>query len=238
MAQVPTITGRSGASIDYTPASAVTGGDVVVIGSIVGVAPSDIAANELGSLNVEGLQFVPKTTAAWTVGLPVHWNATGDPDSGTAGTGAANQLGNGVYMGIAALAAGSGDDRGWVMLNVNNPLGSNASVTATTGGGTTGLIPAAAQFVTVTSDDANKQISLPAGYVGKVLRILVGTTGCELISAVAADKVNEVTVGATNELALTAEALYTCVYTKAGFWIVTGLTKLGAAQAALVPDAL
>ncbi len=46
-----------------------------------------------------------------------------------------------------------------------------------------------------------------------------------------------VKVGATNELALTAEALYTCVYTKSGFWIVTGLTKLGAAQAALVPDA-
>ncbi len=44
----------------------------------------------------------------------------------------------------------------------------------------------------------------------------------------------------TAELALTAEALYTCVYTKSGFWIVTGLTKLGAAQAckelSLVPD--
>jgi hypothetical protein len=78
---------------------------------------------------------------------------------------------------------------------------------------------------------------LPAGFIGQVLRILVGTTACELISAVAADKVNDVVVGATNELALTAEALYTCVYTQSGNWIVTGLTKLGAAQAALVPDA-
>jgi hypothetical protein len=111
------------------------------------------------------------------------------------------------------------------------------TVTATTGGATTGLIPAGASYVTVTSDNADKQISLPAGFVGQVLRILIGTTACELISAVAVDKVNEVTVGATNELALTAEALYTCVYTKSGFWIVTGLTKLGAAQAALVPDA-
>jgi hypothetical protein len=118
------------------------------------------------------------------------------------------------------------------------PSNNNAAVTATVGGATTGLISASATFATITSDDATKQISLPAGYVGKVLRILVGATGCELISAVAADKVNEVTVGATNELALTAEALYTCVYTKSGFWIVNGQTKLGAAQAALVPDAL
>ena len=104
--------------------------------------------------------------------------------------------------------------------------------------GTTGLIPAGASFVTVTSDDANKSISLPAGVVGQKIDILIGGTGCELISAVAADKVNEVTVGATNELALTAEALYTCKYTKSGFWIVTGETKLGARIAALVPDAL
>ena len=238
MAQVPTINGPEGNAIDYTPSVAVTGGDVVVQAGVVGVATTDIAASDLGSLSVTGLKFVPKTTAAWTVGLPVHWNASGDPDSGTAGTGAANQLGNGVYMGLAALAAASGDDRGYVLLNAAGASGANSSVTATTGGATTGLIPASATFATVTSDDANKQISLPAGYVGKVLRILVGTTACELISAVAADKVNEVTVGATNELALTAEALYTCVYTKSGFWIVNGQTKLGAAQAALVPDAL
>lgn len=119
-------------------------------------------------------------------------------------------------------------------------LGSNGveSITATTGGGTTGLIPANASFVVVTSDNADKQISLPAGTVGDVIHILVGTTGCELISAVAADKVNEVTVGATNELALVAESFYTCRYTKSGFWIVTGVTKLGAAEAALVPDSL
>ena len=238
MAQVPAQTYSDEDAIDYTPSAAVTGGDVVVLNGIVGVAVTDIAANELGSLAIEGIFQVPKTTAAWVRGLAVHWNATGDPDSGTAGTGAANQLGNGVYMGVAAETEGSGDDRGAVILGAALPGSNNAAVTATTGGGTTGLIPASATFATVTSDSADKQISLPAGYVGKVLRILVGTTGCELISAVAADKVNEVTVGATNELALTAEALYTCVYTKAGFWIVTGQTKLGAAQAALVPDAL
>lgn len=238
--QVPTINGPEGNSIDYTPSAAVYGGDVVVLSGIVGVATTDIAANAKGSLSVSGLKYVPKTTAAWSVGLPVHWNSTGDPDSGTAGTGAANQLGVGTYMGMAAAAAASGDDRGYVLLGKasSDATSSSVSVTATTGGGTTGLIPANAGFVTVTSDDANKQISLPAGTVGDEIKILVGTTGCELISAVAADKVNEVVVGATNELALTAEALYRCQYTKSGYWIVTGTTKLGAAQAALVPDAL
>lgn len=239
--QVPTINGPDGASIDYTPSAAVYGGDVVVQSGIVGVATTDISANAKGSLSVSGLKYVPKTTAAWSVGLPVHWNSTGDPDSGTAGTGAANQLGVGTFMGMAALAAASGDDRGYVLLGKasSDSTGSSVSVTPTVGGGTTGLIPANAGFVTVINGaDANSQISLPAGTVGDEIRILIGTTGCELISAVAADKVNEVTVGATNELALTAEALYRCQYTKSGFWIVTGLTKLGAAQAALVPDAL
>lgn len=242
MAQVPTINGPAGDSIDYTPGAAVTGGDVVVLSGIVGVATTDIAANAKGSLSVSGLKYVPKTTAAWSVGLAVHWNATGDPDSGTAGTGAANQLGTGTFMGIAALAAASGDDRGYVLLNergATGVVGAASSVTPTVGGGTTGLIPAGSRFVTVINGaDANSQISLPIGAIGDEIRILVGTTGCELISAVAADKVNEVTVGATNELALTAEALYHCQYTKSGFWIVIGRTKLGADQAALVPDIL
>lgn len=237
MAQTPASHHKGNDYIDYTPGSALTAGAVVVVSGCVGIVDNDIAASTLGALSVRGVKRMPKTTAAWVVGLPVFWDATGSPDSGDASSGASNQLGVGVYAGRAVLAAASGDDFGYVDLNV--PTGdSNAAVTATADGLTTGLIPASATYVTVTSAGANNQISLPAGYVGKVLRILIGTTGCEMISAVAADKVNEVVVGATNELALTAEALYTCVYTKSGFWIVSGQTKLGADQAALVPDAL
>lgn len=236
MAQSPAYLVTDDGGLQYTSAAAVTGGDVIVQAGIVGISPVNADANKPVGLSLEGIYDVPKTTAAWVIGQPVFWDATGNPDSGDAGSGAANQIGTGVYMGIATAAADSGANTGRVLLNAPYPA-RPVTVTATTGGGTTGLIPAGASYVTVTSDNADKQISLPAGYVGQVLRILVGTTACELISAVAADKVNEVTVGATNELALTAEALYTCVYTKSGFWIVTGLTKLGAAQAALVPDA-
>ena len=65
MAQVPAQTYSDECAIDYTPAAAVTGGDVVVLNGIVGVAVTDIAANELGSLAIEGIFQVPKTTAAW-----------------------------------------------------------------------------------------------------------------------------------------------------------------------------
>jgi predicted RecA/RadA family phage recombinase len=236
MAQSPAYLVTDDGGLQYTSAAAVTGGDVIVQAGIVGISPVNADANKPVGLSLEGIYDVPKTTAAWVIGQPVFWDSAGTPDSGDAGSGAANQIGTGVYMGIATAAADSGANTGRVLLNAPYPL-RPVAVTATTGGGTTGLIPAGASYVTVTSDNADKQISLPAGYVGQVLRILLGATACELISAVAADKINEVTVGATNELALTAEALYTCVYTKSGFWIVTGLTKLGAAQSALVPDA-
>lgn len=127
------------------------------------------------------------------------------------------------------------DSSTWVMRGEDL---ANVSVTATTGGGTTGLIPAGTKFCTVTSDSADKQISLPAATIGDRIRILVGATGCELISAVAAHKVNDVTVGATNEAALTAENLYDCQYVAVNTWVVIGYTKLGAVQAALVPDSL
>jgi len=238
MPQTPAQTYSDCEAVDYTPSVATLAGTVVQQAGFIGITVADIAANDKGSLATRGLFKVPKITGAIVTGLPVFWNATGSPVTGDASSGAANQAGTGVYMGIATESALSGDSYAVVDLNASSASDVNSAVTATADGLTTALIPASATFVTVTSANANHQISLPAGYVGKVLRILVGTTACEMISSVAADKVNEVTVGATNELALTAEALYTCVYTKAGFWIVNGQTKLGAAQAALVPDAL
>lgn len=115
--------------------------------------------------------------------------------------------------------------------------GSDA-VTATTGGGTTGLIPQGTHLAIVTSDSADKQISLPAATIGDEIWIQMPATGCELISAVAGHKVNNVVVGATNEAALVGTSTYVCKYVAANTWIVRGFTNLGADAAALVPDAL
>jgi predicted RecA/RadA family phage recombinase len=55
-----------GKVLDYTPATGVAAGEAVVIGSIVGVASSPIAANALGSVNIEGVFSIPKPTGAGT----------------------------------------------------------------------------------------------------------------------------------------------------------------------------
>lgn len=100
----------TGACIDYTPSgSSVTAGDVVVVGNVVGVATSDIADGELGSLAMEGVFEVPKSTAAIAVGVLVYWGPTGDPVGGTAGSGAATSTAGSLkQMGYAIEAAGSG----------------------------------------------------------------------------------------------------------------------------------
>lgn len=98
-------------TLDYTPGSAVTAGDIVVIGGLALFAPRDIAASALGALNTEAAIKVPKKTGAIVQGDPIFWDPTGDPVSGTAGTGAATNDSTGlVYpMGFAAAAQVSGD---------------------------------------------------------------------------------------------------------------------------------
>jgi hypothetical protein len=112
------------------------------------------------------------------------------------------------------------------------------TVIATADGLTTGLIDATADFVSITSDTATKQVSLPAAVTGKKLTLLCPAVGCELISVVAADKVNNVVVGATNEAALVAGTTYSLTYDGVDNWIMTGLTALGAVETPVVPDAL
>lgn len=70
---------QEGRQIDYTPGSAVTAGQVVVQGGLVGVANSDIPANTPGSLSIEGVWKLPKGTGAGKdilVGEKVYWNTT------------------------------------------------------------------------------------------------------------------------------------------------------------------
>jgi len=79
-------------TIDYTPGSAVTAGDVVVQTDLIGVAPSDIAASALGSLQIVGpggVWIFPKssgTGTALTVGTVVYWNAGSSVATSTAST--------------------------------------------------------------------------------------------------------------------------------------------------------
>ena len=49
---------QDGKAIDYRPSEAVAAGDVVVQGTLIGIARLDIAANTLGSLVVVGVYLI------------------------------------------------------------------------------------------------------------------------------------------------------------------------------------
>jgi len=176
MAQTPAKTYSEAGAIDYTPSGAVTGGDVVVLNGIVGVAVDDIAASAKGSLATSGLFKLPKTTAAWVRGLPVHWDPTGTPDSGDASSGAANQLGVGTYAGICSETAASGDNFGVVDLNAQTNL---LAVTAVTAAGS--VIGDAAQLSqglnVVTGADGTKGVILPTAVPGMQVIVKGVTAG-------------------------------------------------------------
>lgn len=216
MPQVPAKTYSDECAIDYTPSSAVTGGDVIVLNGIVGVAITDIAANDQGSLAVEGLFKLPKTTAAWVRGLPVHWNPTGDPDSGTAGTGAANQLGVGTYAGECVETAASGDDYGVVMLNAFTNLMAVSSVTAA--GSVIGDAAQLCQGINVvTGADGTKGVILPTAVPGMTVIVKGVTAGVLKVWPKTGGTINALSASAA--LSMTTGAMpLTFVATSATQW--------------------
>ena len=91
---------HEGRAVDYTPSSAVTAGDVIVQGELVGVAKKDIAANVLGALSIEGVFDFAKSTAstsAITAGAKLYWDAENEVATTT--------VGSNKYIGKAVAAA-------------------------------------------------------------------------------------------------------------------------------------
>lgn len=102
---------QGGGSIDYTPVSAVLAGQVVVQGSMIGVAKTPIAAGALGSLAVKGVFDVVKANEQQALGAALYWDADGNPYGGTAGTGCATTTAGGnTFIGFAQAAAGATDE--------------------------------------------------------------------------------------------------------------------------------
>jgi predicted RecA/RadA family phage recombinase len=80
---------QKGDILDHTPASAVAAGGVVVLGSLIGVAPRPIAANALGSVAVEGVFALPCATGATGAqGSAINWYAVSGVADATTGAAA------------------------------------------------------------------------------------------------------------------------------------------------------
>ena len=97
---------QQGNSIDHTPAGAITAGDVVVQGDLIGIAQIDCAADQLGALAVTGVFDIDKATgvgAGIAVGTKVYW------DAGNAIATADDNAGANKYLG-KTIATASDDD--------------------------------------------------------------------------------------------------------------------------------
>ena len=95
-------------TLDYTPDSAVYGGDVVVINENVCIARADIAAGELGALARRGGRWVGPTKSGEAIpaGAKLYYDENGNPLGGTAGTGAFTQWSSGNDLaGVVTKAA-------------------------------------------------------------------------------------------------------------------------------------
>ncbi len=93
------------------PSGGVSSGDLVTIGSILGVALADAAAGASVSIRVTGVWKLPKASGqAWSEGVTLYWDATAKNATTSSGGGANAKLG------VAAEAAASADTTGTVRL--------------------------------------------------------------------------------------------------------------------------
>lgn len=92
---------QKGEVLDYTATDKVANGEVVSLGTRIGVAGEDIAAGETGHLHVVGVFEMTKATGAITMGAAVYYDTTEKNITATAS-------GN-VPAGYAAAPAASAD---------------------------------------------------------------------------------------------------------------------------------
>lgn len=101
---------QEGKTLNYTAGADITSGQFVLIGTIGGVAKTDIANGKTGAVHVCGVFSIPKASGAVTQGAKLYWDAS---ESEVTTTATDNTL-----IGVAAAAAASGDSNAQVLLNV------------------------------------------------------------------------------------------------------------------------
>ena len=93
---------QKGEVLDYTASAAVNNGEVVSLGTRIGVAGEDIAAGETGHLHVVGVFEMEKAAGAVTMGAALYSDATAKNITTTATSN--------TPAGYAAAPAASGDE--------------------------------------------------------------------------------------------------------------------------------
>lgn len=177
-----------GTVVDHTPDAAVTAGTVVVVNDLVGVPANDIEASRLGALAMFGTYSVVKANGTIDEGNPVYWDADGDPQGGTAGTGCLTTTATGnKFFGLCVRDAALNDQRVLVLkvpsaVTVENSLG---SLRADPGNG--GALPVvySGSIQIVTAGAETRTLAAPT-FVGQMLAISMKTDGGDCVIAAAA----------------------------------------------------
>jgi predicted RecA/RadA family phage recombinase len=171
----------NGEVVDYTPGSAVSAGDVIVLGSFIGIALTAIAAGALGALRVCGLFSIAKVTGAVTAGQRLYWDADGNPVSGTAGTGAVSTDASvGPLIGYASVAATSGAATVDVILNESPQQDRLSNEIADPGDGEAIPVTATGSVSLVTTGAETRTLAAPT-FVGQQLNIGFKTDGGDCV---------------------------------------------------------
>ena len=202
---------QAGESIDYTPSSAVVAGQVVVLGSMIGVAKTAIAAAALGALGVKGIFDVVKANEQQALGAALYWDADGNPYGGTAGTGCATTTAGGnTFIGLAQALAGATDETVRVLWSgpvaVTNTV-HNALTAEITDPGNAGAIPVtdSGHVDIVTTTAQTRTLAAPT-YVGQLLEISLKTDGgdCVITCATTVNQTgnNTITLGDAGDAVL------------------------------------
>lgn len=92
---------HNGNAIDYVPETKIPAGEIVVIGSLIGITRLDLEPNCLGALHLVGVYDIAKDDSAVTLGTPVYWDSTAKKATVTAS-------GN-TPLGLAVLDAAAVD---------------------------------------------------------------------------------------------------------------------------------
>jgi len=107
---------QAGEVIDFTAGADISSGAVVVVGSLVGVAITDVANGAVGPASVEGVWELPKVSAAVIgAGETVNWDVSAGAFDVNQATPATGDLTDGC---VAVEAAGNGDTTVKVKINV------------------------------------------------------------------------------------------------------------------------
>lgn len=177
---------QDGLAIDYTPGSDVSAGAIIVRGNTIGIAKRPIASGVLGALATAGVFDGVKANGAITAGDAIYWDADGDPQGGTAGTGAFTTTATGnTYAGRAVADAAETAEVVRFELRetdtVNAGLGNaiadpgDAGAIAVTRSGTCPLVTAAAE---------TRTLAIPEN-AGDLLNLSFKTDGGDCVITVA-----------------------------------------------------